>query len=253
MTLPPHRRVRLALLVSTVMSTAIMLLAIASPALAQPKVKKEDPSFWGVNVSFAPGWELSDQVKNLLGAEDNEIVNFSGNEFTIGFVRGSRLGGDWGVSFVRKPFDDGSGVTETDQDCFNNAQTICRPRIKTSLTRGMTLTGVEVHWFIRFVTIKERAQIGLNLAGGIASPSGEVVITTDSFQPTGFNQNGPTGFTPVHEVEVSESKDEFLPYWPLGKVEVVGSLIAAPKFKVQAAYGLNFPAISWRIMGVAFF
>ena len=238
-------------LVPVVLSTTIMFLAIASPALAQSK--PDDPSFWGVKASFVTGWEMSEDVKDLLGAEDDEIVNFSGDEFNIGIVRGSRLGGDWGVSFVRKPFDDGSGVTEVDEDCFNAAQTICRPRTEVSSTKDMILNGVEVHWFIRFVNIKQRVQLGLNLAGGIAWPSGQVVVTNTSFQPTGFNQNGPTGFIPVQEVETRESKDEFLPYWPLGKVEGMGSLILAPKFKLQAAYGLNFPAISWRVMGVVFF
>src|SRR4030095_15662051 len=103
MSLPPRSSVRLRSLVPVVVSTLLMSLALASPALAQVKVKKEDPSFWGVNVSFAGAWELSDQVKDLLGAEDNEVVNFAGSELTIGFVGGSRLGGGWGGRFFRTP------------------------------------------------------------------------------------------------------------------------------------------------------
>jgi hypothetical protein len=55
------------------------------------------------------------------------------------------------------------------------------------------------------------------------------------------------------EVETVPAKDELFPLFPQGKVEVVGSVIVAPKFKVQVAYGLNFPAYAPRIMGVVFF
>ena len=115
------------------------------------------------------------------------------------------------------------------------------------------LTSVEVHWFIRFVTIKQRAQIGLNVAGGIAQTKGDVVKTTDRFEPTAFNQNGPTAFRTVHEVETDAAKDELFPYFPLFKIEVVGSVIVAPRLKIQVAHGINFPAITPRVMAVVLF
>ena len=244
------RRVRLGSSLVGFILGVVALLAIASPAAAQ----SSDPSKWGVKVSFVKDWTMADQVKDLLaGGEDGSELRIDGSEFEIGFVRGSRLGGDWGVSFVRKPFKDGSGETKTDEDCFNQAQTICRPRTEVSATENVVLTGVEVHWFVRFVNIKERVQIGLNVAGGIAQTSGQIVTTTDRFEPTGFNQSGPTGFTQVHEVETKEAKDELFPYFPQGKLEVVGSVIVLPKLKIQVAHGLNFPAFCPRIMGVVFF
>lgn len=205
-----------------------------------------ESSHWGVRVSFAPSWEISDSVRKVL-FEEGEQGNISGSEFGIGFVRGSRLGGDWGVSYVRKPWDDGSGSTSTDQDCFNQAQTICRPRTESTLTRGVYLDAVEIHWFVRFVTIKERVQIGLNVAGGIGSVKGDAISTTDRFEATGFNQQGPTGFRQIHEEEVLAAKDELLPVFPLVKLEAVGSVTVAPGLKVQVAGGLNFPAYSARI------
>ena len=227
----------------------VALLAIASPAAAQ----SSDPSHWGARVSLVKAWTMADQIRKLLGNKAGDEIKFDGSEFEIGFVRGSKLGGDWGVSLVKKPFKDGSGEIKSDQDCFNQAQTICRPRLEVSATKDMMLTGVEVHWFIRFVNIKQRVQIGLNVGGGIAQTSGQVIKTTDRFEPTGFNQNGPTGFRQVHEVETTEAKNELFPYFPQFKLEVVGSVIVAPKFKIQIAHGLNFPAICPRIMGVVFF
>lgn len=246
-------RVCLRLLLIASLSSAVALLVTASPAFAQSRQPRPpDPSHWGAQVSLVPSWTMAQSIKDLL-ADENSVINIDGSEFEIGFVRGSRLGGDWGVSFVRKPFEDGSGETTSDLDCFNQAQTICRPRIEVTATQDVILTGVEVHWFVRFVNIKDRVQIGMNVAGGIAQTSGQVVRTTDSFEPTGFNQNGPTGFRPVHTVETIDAKDELFPYFPQAKVEAVGSVIVAPKFKIQVAYGLNFPAICPRIMGVVFF
>jgi hypothetical protein len=207
---------------------------------------QSDQSHWGVRASFAPSWEIADPVKDLLFEETDEGT-IKGSEFLIGFVRGSTRGGDWGVSFVRKPWEDGSGTTSTDQDCFNQAQTICRPRVESTLTRGVYLDAVEVHWFIRIVNIKERVQVGVNVGGGIGSVKGDVVSTVDRFEPTGFNQQGPTGFRPVHEEEILPAKDELLPVFPLFKTEALGSVIVTPALKVQVAAGINFPAYSGRI------
>lgn len=226
----------------------LLLVGTVVPAGAQ----SSDPTHWGARVSFVKNWTMAQQVKDLL-SDDGDEINIDGSEFEIGFVRGSRLGGDWGVSFVRKPFKDGSGVTTTDQDCFNQAQTICKPRTEVTTTKNVMLTGFEVHWFIRIVNIKQRVQVGVNVAGGLAQTSGEVVKTTDRFEATGFNQQGPTGYKAIHEEETSDAKDELFPYFPQIKIEVVGSVILAPKFKIQIAHGLNFPAITPRIAGVVLF
>jgi len=203
-------------------------------------------SHWGVRVSFVPAWEMTNSLKDKL-FDTNEVGTMKGKEVSIGFVRGSTRGGDWGVSFNRKPFDNASGWVSTDQDCFNQAQTICRPHIKTTAFDGVYLNAFEIHWFKPFVTIANRAQVGLNVGGGIGSMKGNVVITTDRFEPTGFNQNGPTGFRQVHEEETSLAKDEILPVFPLFKLEAAGAIIVAPALKLQVAGGFNFPAYSFRV------
>lgn len=230
-------------------------MVIPSPASAQqPKPKPENPSRWGVTVSRVPSWELAPRVRKLLGGDDpDDQVNLAGSEFSIGFVRGSLLGGDWGVSYVSKPYKDGSGATKLGTDCFNQAQTICRPRTEVSATRNVVLSGPEVHWFIRVANVKRIVQVGANVAGGILQTKGTMLKATDRFEPTGFNQNGPTGFRTIHEEETADAKDELFPYFPAFKVEFVASVTVVRGLKVQFADGLNFPSIGPRLTVVYLF
>jgi hypothetical protein len=226
-----------------------LLVACFWPTPASAQTDRE--THWGIRVSFVPAWEITDSLKSVLFDANEQGTIKGSSEVAIGFVRGSTLGGDWGVSFVRKPWDDGSGSTSSDTDCFNQAQTICRPRTESTLTQGVYLNAFEIHWFIRLANIKRRVQVGLNVGGGIGSVKGDVIKTTDRFEPTGFNQQGPTGFQQLHEEEVLLAKDELLPIFPLLKVEAVGSVLVAPGLKVQVAGGVNFPAYSGR-MGLVY-
>jgi hypothetical protein len=221
-----------------------LLIGLVFPSVVSAQNQNPNKgSHWGVRVSFVPAWEMTDSVKNFL-FEDNEVGTWKGKEVAIGLARGSTRGGDVGFSFVRKPFDDASGWVQTDQDCSN---TICRPHVETTKFQGVYLNAFEVDWFKPFVTIANRAQIGLSVGGGIGSMNGNVLITTDRFEPTGFNQNGPTGFRQIHEEETSLAKDELLPVFPLFKLEAAGAIIVAPALKLQVAGGLNFPAYSFRV------
>jgi hypothetical protein len=209
-------------------------------------------SHWGVRVYITPAWEITDSIKDKL-FDEGEDGTLKGSEFGVGVARGSTLGGDWGVSFVRKPFDDDSVIIETGQDCFNQAQTICRPNTNTRQFDGVYLNAVEVHWFKPIVTIKQRVQIGFNIAGGIGSMNGNVIQSRDFSIPTSFGQAGPTAFRSLHEEEVIPAKDEILPVFPLGKIEAAGAVILAPGLKLQVAGGFNFPAVSFRVGGVYLF
>lgn len=70
---------------------------------------------------------------------------------------------------------------------------------------------------------------------------------------TRFLDLDPSRLAALLEVEVSEAKDELLLYFPQITIEAVGSVIVAPRFKIQIAHGLNFPAITARIAGVVLF
>ena len=216
----------------------------AAPALAQQQPGHD--SHWGVGFSATPAWTLHDSIRKILFDGDGTI---KGSEVTIGLVRGSRLGGDFGVSFVRKPFKDGSGENSSDQRCFGQNNTApCVTVTKRTQTQGVYLNGVEGHWFWAIATIKERAQIGLNIGGGVASVKGTIVKTTDGYDFAGFNpQTGVTNLTPVHTVETLLAKDELISIFPLFKLEAEGSVIVARGLKLKVAGGLNFPSVSMRV------
>jgi hypothetical protein len=216
----------------------VFVLIGLAPAVAKAQ------SHWGVSFSGTPRWELASQLKEVLEGDD-AVVDIKGSEVTVGIVRGSKLGGDWGVSFVHKPFKDGSSAVDSDEDCF---QSTCLPRTETNVFQNVKLTGVEVHWFARFVNIKERVQIGLNIAGGVASVSGQIIQTNDFFEVTNFDpRTGTITASPRRTVDTLDASEELLSVFPLAKVEVAGSVILARGLKVKLSGGLNFPAFSARI------
>jgi hypothetical protein len=223
-------------------SSFVLGLLIIAFIPAAARAQSSDPTRWGLSVSVTPTWELADQLKRVIEEEDT-AVDIRGSEVTVGFVRGRRLGGDWGVSFVHKPFKDGSGVLRTDQSCF---PPVCFRSTESAVTQGVSLTGVEVHWFIPFVTIKERGQVGINVAGGIANVSGTFVVTTEevtTFTPP----TGPATTTTRRTVESRDAAAELIPQFPLAKLELEGAVIVGAGLKVKVAGGLNFPAYSVRV------
>ena len=100
----------------------------------------------------------------------------------------------------------------------------------------------------RFATIKNRAQVGLNIGGGVATVNGNIVEINDGSRVVGFNpQTGQVTTVPLHTEETLLAKDELLPLFPLFKLEAEGAVIVIPALKVKVAYGLNFPSISGRV------
>jgi hypothetical protein len=223
-------------------SFVLVLAGFLAPTEAQ--AQSTDQSYWGINASFTPSWSLMKTLEEAL-FEDAEGT-IEGKEFTIGFVRGSTLGGDWGVSFVRKPWKDGSGGIETNRQCFNQAQTLCADETTTTLTEGVYLNGVEFHWFGAFVKIKDRAQIGLHVAGGVGQMKGNIVETRDGFEPV-FTPPNQITLVPFHEVEILPVEEELLKYFPLVKLDVQGAVVLTPALKAKLAFGLNFPGYAFRV------
>ena len=163
------------------------------------------------------------------------------------------------MSFVRKPWKDGSRIFESEDDCFmfnQGSSQICLPFEKSSTFRNTILTGAEVHWFWPFVTIQRRYQIGLNLGVGVGKLSGEIDEQERGFNVTFFNpQTGQYTATPYERAEtlpLEESLDHRL--FPLLKLEAAGAVVVRRNVKVQIAGGLNFPSSgSFRIAGVYLF
>ena len=221
----------------SIVFTAICLLPAAAAAQGPPP---RPTSHWGITASFSPTAEAHDSYRET-------VYDFAGtgsvksSEFTIGVVRGSTRGGDWGVSFVRKPLKDGSQVIESETDCFQPNS--CNTFTYTKTMRNVVMTGVEFHWAPTFVTIADRVQIGINVGGGIASASGEVeeVFANDFTDP-----NFPDSIT----TDVTPAKEYFFKPQPLGKVEAQAAFILAPAFKVRVAGGFNAPGFGVRFAAV---
>src|SRR5262245_45272321 len=237
-----------AVMVSTRLSAAgavVLLLTSATNGLAQD-------SHWGVSVSAAPSWQITQRVRDLL-ADEGDVINIEGSEFTIGAVRGSTLGGDISFNFVRKPWKDGLGVTSDSTDCFSpgpNQSQICLRDREQNFFERVKLNGFEVDWFYapRFGRIKNVVQIGANIGGGIAKFSGSVHKVEDRQEPVFVP--GPGGGTVRisnnHTEETNPVEDELLPVFPLLKVELMAAVIAAPAVKIKVAGGVNFPGSGFR-------
>ena len=211
----------------------------------------QNESHWGINASYTPTWSISDSFSNLRetlwGIDRDATVTAEGNEFTIGFVRGSTRGGDWGVSYVQKQFDDGTQFFEFEESspC---TPTECSRRTSTLVASDLKLQGVEFHWNRPLVTIANRVQLGFNIAGGVASVKGnaeETMVFESSFTfpnfPTQRDVFVDTYAGPIGDFEAMYS------IVPLLKIEAQGAVIVAPGLKLKVAGGLNMPALSLRV------
>jgi hypothetical protein len=256
---------------------AIVLLA-ASAAHAQ----NTPPSHWGAVVGFAPKFEPMKAVEPLTGLifQEDAVGMLRGSEFRIGIGRGRPESGDWGVSFIRKFIDDAE-PTEVEEglgcegrgggqnqpfflDCVAN-MILRRPD-------GLQISGLEVHKYFSFVTIKQRVQVGLNIAGGFGVGQGGFATErfdrafTCTFAPGPFPEPSddpcaggtrsqetttPTG-TGVEPFAVIQGYDG--KYLPLGKIEIAGTVILTPQVKVRIGGGFNFPGkTTVGLTGIYFF
>ena len=206
-------------------------LSFAMLVLLAPSVAMAQTSHWGVTGAFTPTWQVPTQLAKLFDG----TVDITGAEFTIGIARGRDLGGDWGVSYVRKTLSDGSRIEKFESECFSNG---CFETGTSVRTRGVALSGVKVHKFVPFGTIKNRVQIGLNVAGGVGQFTGNLETLEREVEPSAdFRTVRPT------ETLTTEPASELVPVSvvPLGDLEAAVAVIVAPGLKLRAQGGLNFP------------
>ncbi len=220
----------------------LTLLFGSIPAVAVAQLSED--SHWGVSASVTPTWKSHERLLELLFGLDGE-GEIEGSEFTVGLVRGSMRGGEWGVSFVRKPFKNGGTLVEGGEpDCFEN---FCSSHTSTKVMQDVALRGIEFHSFIPFVTIADRVQIGVNVGGGIGFPEGTIIETeqsTFSDPLFGSDTNTDTFVSPANEVMYK--------YVPLAKAEVQGAIIVAPGLKIKISGGLNLPSSTSFRIGVVY-
>jgi hypothetical protein len=214
---------------------AWLLAAAAVPMTASA----QDASRWGVSASFTPtqSWNTNATFSKYLFANSGPS-DLRSSDFSIGLVRGRELGGDWGVSLVRRSIADGSSFTAESESCTS---TTCTPYTRErSLTRNVTYTGVELHKFVSFVTIRQRVQLGMNFAGGVGSYDGDVERHETDFIPV---FNGKTVTIVPTEVVTNVPMKEYVSIspFPIGKIEAAVAGLVAPGFKVRWSAGFSFP------------
>jgi hypothetical protein len=248
--LPSSRVTREAPGLSGVRQLILMLALLVTVLIPNPAGAQEPPanaSHWGVTGSFSPAWGIPTVIGDLIASGD-EDVDIHGQEFSIGLVRGSIGGGDWGVAFARKKFAKGSTAVEHLETC---SQVSCFPGGQTTeLYDNASLPGVEFHWFVPFATIRQRVQIGMNLAGGAAFPTGTVIRITDEFRIVSAN---PVTMVPVHSEETKDMSEDWAPVFPILKAEALAAVILGPAFKIKVGGGLNFPGAGFGVTGVYLF
>lgn len=192
-------------------------LALApSPAFAQL-----DETSWGLAVGFAPVWRVPDQLAEVFDASE---LDLKGREFRVGLVRGTTLGGEWGMSLVHKRFSDRSKVALRQSN-----------DVVTVVTDDAELLGVEVHRFFSFVRAG-RAQIGVNLGGGLAQMRGFVTGSVDPGDGTAIR--APIGFS---ELFTLAGRD--IDILPLARAELAVAAMIGDRTKVRVGSGFNMPGI----------
>jgi hypothetical protein len=212
--------------------TAALLVFLPGVGFAQ------DPSHWGIVGSVTPTWKVPSQLEELFEG----TVDIKGTDFSVGIARGKSRSGDWGVSFIHKKFKDGSRVEGIEEDCasFSNG---CFLDGESFTTRGVAINGLEVHKFIPFVRIRDRVQIGMNVAGGFGKFTGMLDKREFSAEPVTFPPGGgrPTGRQT--ETSSTEPAKELIdiPVFPIFKLQASVAVIASPAFKLRFQGGIDLP------------
>ena len=265
-----------------------LVLLVSVVSVAPASAQTGNPSSWGVVGSFVPKWYVPsflEPVAALHFSEEDmsiEDQDLKGTEFRIGIARGRAMSGDWGVSFVRRTYDEStiSGINGTSCTGGGTGAIVLQCQdLESELTRrDVLLNGLEVHKFIPFATISQRVQVGLNVGGGFGFMSGHVDVAefqtsyTCTFPPGVFPDFGGSGDGPpdpcsnatisnVTTVQTGSSTDDVSrilksdsDFMPIGRVEVAAAVIAGPRLKIRVAGGLNYPGVNvFSITGVYFF
>lgn len=236
-------------------SVTVVIATFIGVAPAFGQTPEENRSRWGVSVSATPRWDTFGPVEKLSTAE---TLDLHGSEFTIGLVRGSDNGGDWGVSLVRRTVSSDSSVsivTRTHEvGGFFEEPRFFYDTIAHSL-RSATMTGVEVHKYAPFLKTR-RVQAGLTFAAGFAKVSGTTVSVYATYEDgPGMNWNNPVPRVETRELPAKEVFKDTLSLsspLPLARLEATVSIRATSQVKVKVGGGLAFPGKAVFRVGVSY-
>ena len=172
---------------------------------------------WGITGSIAP-WQAGDQFKALY---DARALDLAGQDLRVGLTRGSTLGNEWAVLFVKRRIDEGATLGVFGGDTY-----VFRP--------GVELTGFMAEAYGALVTIKRRAQIGGVVAGGVARAEGFARRTS--------------GLPDAPAADVLTLFARTVPFQLLARAEVAVAFRLAPGAKLRFSGGFDWPGTT--VVGV---
>ena len=238
-----------AALVNTSLVAVMLVLVTAGVTQAQ----SGNETHWGIRATVAPSWEIPQRLMEVDFLQDyiGEGSEVKGSELAVGFVRGSRLGGDWGLSYLRKTLSDSTRIDISNGDtCINVGATLqCGANRDVYTTSGVAFNGLELHKFVSWYTIKRRAQIGMNLGIGAMMISGGTVNKATTTTSIGFDPATRQNVLMTAQSTTTLDGKGFLEdlgvpsILPVAKLELAVTGILARNFKVRASGGVNLPGV----------
>jgi hypothetical protein len=194
---------------------ALCLALLIIPARADAQI---DDTSWGITGGVSPRWSMPGTL--LADLFDATTLDVKGPEFRIGVIRGTTLGGEWGVSLIHKRL---SKESTLEIEGSRNVLTV--------VADDAELIGVEIHRFFPFAR-SGRVQIGANLGGGIAQLRGFVTGVQVGTTPTSFSLPFPEAFV------VAGREIDWL---PVGRAEIGAATLIGERLKVRVSGGFNMP------------
>jgi hypothetical protein len=151
---------------------------------------------------------------------DARKLEVEGPEFRLGVIRGTTLGGEWGLSLIHKRLSKESTLEVEGSDS-----------VITVRADDAELLGVEVHRFFPFARAG-RVQVGVNLGGGIAQLRGFVTGAFVSETEANFTLPFPEAFGITGRQ---------IDYLPLGRAELAAAALVGERLKIRVSGGFNMP------------
>jgi hypothetical protein len=225
----------------------VVAVCLCVPALARaqtpPQANDDSRSHWGIAGSFTPQWQFLDFLEDSM----DRIVDMTGNEMRVGIVRGRQLGGEWGVSYVKRPIEDDSSFMQEKPKCLagTGQPEVCAAG-NTYRTRGAFMNGIQLHRFFPLATIARRVQIGAVVSGGVARIEGHADETQEHLQIVVNPGTGVPTLSVAAEPRTVEAREMLshtfvAEYMPIGGVEAAVAVLLAPGVKLRVSSGAAFP------------
>ena len=191
------------------------LIGLGVPSSVSAQI---DDTSWGITAGASPRWSMPGTLlADLFDASDLDV---KGPEFRIGVIRGTTLGGEWGVSLIHKRLLKESTLEIEGSD-----------DVLTVVADDAELIGVEVHRFFPFGRAG-RVQLGVNIGGGIAQLRGFVTGAYTGPASANFTLPFPDAFA------VAGREIDWL---PLGRAELAAAVLVGDRLKVRVGGGFNMP------------